>query len=135
MPRFGTRSKENLRKCHPDLQLLFRIVVRSFDISITEGARSPYRQRQLVDRGLSKTMNSKHIPQADGWAHAVDLAPYPIDLSDTRKAQARFYQLSGYVRRIAEELGIRVRWGGDWDGDGEFTDQTFDDLMHWELLD
>jgi peptidoglycan L-alanyl-D-glutamate endopeptidase CwlK len=27
-----------------------------------------------------------------------------------------------------------IRWGGDWDGDQDFRDQTFDDLAHFELI-
>jgi hypothetical protein len=30
---------------------------------------------------------------------------------------------------------VRVRWGGDWDGDFETKDNKFDDLVHFEILD
>jgi hypothetical protein len=30
-------------------------------------------------------------------------------------------------------MGIGLRWGGDWDSDKDFSDQNFDDLVHWEL--
>jgi len=32
-------------------------------------------------------------------------------------------------------MGIRLRWGGDWDGDTELDDNKFDDLPHFELDD
>ncbi len=35
----------------------------------------------------------------------------------------------------AHDLGIELRWGGDWDRDAEFDDQTFNDLPHFELYD
>lgn len=33
------------------------------------------------------------------------------------------------------KLGIDIRWGGNWDMDGEpVTDQNFQDLVHFELV-
>ena len=40
---------------------------------------------------------------------------------------------AGYVQGVAEQLGIKIRWGGDWDSDFDFKDQTFNDLVHFEL--
>lgn len=41
--------------------------------------------------------------------------------------------LAGIIQTIALKRGHYVRWGGNWDGDGEIiTDQTFQDLMHFE---
>ena len=37
-----------------------------------------------------------------------------------------------HLLRVAAGLDIEIRWGGDWDGDNEFTDQSFDDLVHFE---
>jgi peptidoglycan L-alanyl-D-glutamate endopeptidase CwlK len=35
---------------------------------------------------------------------------------------------------IAAKMGIKIRWGGDWDRDEELHDQTFFDLPHFELI-
>jgi peptidoglycan LD-endopeptidase CwlK len=35
---------------------------------------------------------------------------------------------------IAKELGIKVRWGNDWDMDGDLNDQKFIDSPHFELV-
>jgi peptidoglycan LD-endopeptidase CwlK len=32
-------------------------------------------------------------------------------------------------------MGIEIRWGGDWDGDGDLSDHKFNDLPHFELID
>jgi peptidoglycan L-alanyl-D-glutamate endopeptidase CwlK len=33
-------------------------------------------------------------------------------------------------------LGVKLRWGGNWDRDGEpVTDQDFQDLVHFELAE
>jgi hypothetical protein len=59
----------------------------------------------------------------------VDVAPYPIRWEDYEK----FYWFGGYVKGVADSLGLEIRWGGDWDGDGDFKDQTLVDLVHWEI--
>ena len=54
---------------------------------------------------------------------------YPIDWED----RERFSYFAGFVKGVAWRLNIRVRWGGDWDGDTELSDNNFDDLVHFEL--
>ena len=75
-------------------------------------------------------MNSKHLAAADGYSRAVDAAPWPIDWQDTKG----FYHFAGFVRGIAAQLGIKIRWGGDWSNNMNLNDQTFFDLVHFELL-
>jgi peptidoglycan L-alanyl-D-glutamate endopeptidase CwlK len=70
-------------------------------------------------------MNSKHLT-----GNAVDLAPYPIDWKNTK----RFYHFAGIVLGVATEMGIRIRWGGDWDMDDDLDDQSFMDLVHFEIV-
>ena len=31
-------------------------------------------------------------------------------------------------------MNIKLRWGGDWNDNKDFSDQTFDDLVHFELV-
>ena len=129
MPSFGTRSTKRLDSCHEDLQLLFRAVVQRFDCTILQGHRGEEEQNAAFDGGNSKLRwpNGKHNRRP---SIAVDVAPYPIDWKDA----GRFCFFAGYVKRVADELGMAIRWGGDWDGDTRTTDQTFDDLVHFELL-
>ena len=94
------------------------------DVTIIEGVRSAKRQEELLKKGATKVKYSKHM---DG--KAVDLAPYPIDWND----RDRFHYMGGMIRGIAKQLNIPVRWGGDWDGDGEVKDNGFDDLVHVEI--
>ena len=65
MPKFSKKSKENLSGVDPVLKMLFTEVVKHFDCSVTEGLRSLERQKELVKKGASKTLKSKHI---DGMA-------------------------------------------------------------------
>ena len=129
--RFGHASEKQLQTCHPDLQRLFRRVVEFWDCTVIEGKRSEAQQRLNVASGASKTMASKHVYPLDGPSLAVDVAPYPIKWKDYN----RFYAFSGFVIGTAREMGITLRWGGDWDSDRVLDDQIFNDLPHFELVD
>tara|TARA_R100000781_G_C4008989_1_gene102995 strand:- start:136 stop:519 length:384 start_codon:yes stop_codon:yes gene_type:complete len=126
MPHFGKRSKERLKGVDIRLQHILRRLVKIMDVTIIEGLRTQERQNELLKKGASKTKYSKHIE-----GKAVDVAPYPIDWED----RERFHYMGGMLRGIAHELDIKIRWGGDWDSDGEIADNSFDDLVHVELID
>ena len=124
MPRFGKRSKERLRGIDARLVSVLNELIKIMDVTIIEGLRSEQRQEKLLKAGSTKTKFSKHI-----IGKAVDLAPYPIDWED----RDRFHYMGGMIRGIAKQLNVPVRWGGDWDGDGEVKDNGFDDLVHVEI--
>jgi len=124
MPKFGKRSKERLRGIDARLVSVLNELVKIMDVTIIEGLRSEQRQEKLLKEGSTKTKFSKHIT-----GKAVDLAPYPIDWED----RDRFHYMGGMIRGIAKQLNVPVRWGGDWDSDGETKDNRFDDLVHVEI--
>ena len=126
MPKFGKRSKERLRGVDARLVNVLNELIKIMDVTIIEGLRSKQRQEILLKEGKTKTKFSKHIE-----GKAVDLAPYPIDWED----RDRFHYMGGMIRGIAKQLNINVRWGGDWDSDGETKDNRFDDLVHVEIRD
>ena len=128
MPKFGKQSRTNLHACHQDLQNLFLEVVKYFDCSILEGFRGEIGQNKAFHEGRSKLKypESKHNKMP---SLAVDVVPYPINWND----KERFYYFAGFVKGIASQLGIVIRWGGDWDSDTQVHDQTFFDLPHFEL--
>lgn len=100
------------------------------NITIVCGYRSPREQEDAFLRGASKLRwpDSKHN---DYPAKAVDAVPYPT----LYESRPHFYMLNGVLQTLAKQMGVKLRWGGDWDGDNEFSDQTFDDLAHWELIE
>jgi len=132
MPRFSSRSNSQLDTCHPLLQKLFREVVKDDDCAVVEGHRNRRRQNLLYQQGKSKLKwpCGKHNVMP---SMAVDVAPWvggEIPWGDRHQ----FYYFAGKVKARAAHMGIKVRWGGDWDGDGDVSDQAFNDLAHWELL-
>lgn len=130
MHNFSAASVEKLSTCHPDLGRVFNEVVKSFDCVIIEGHRGQEAQHAAFISKKSKLdwPNGKHnkVPSL-----AVDAAPYPLDWNDLR----RFAYFAGYVLGVANQMGIKLRWGGDWDRDHELKDNTFNDLAHFELVE
>ncbi len=125
MNRFGKRSKERLKGVDAKLVNVLNETLKLMDITIIEGVRSKERQAELLEKGATKVKYSKHME-----GKAVDVAPYPIEWKD----RDRFHYMGGMVRGVAQEMGVKVRWGGDWDSDGDVKDNNFDDLVHIELV-
>ncbi len=132
MYKFGKRSREILKGVDHRIIMILDELIKIMDVTIIEGLRSAKRQEQLLKKGATKVKYSKHME-----GKAVDLAPYDptvkgkIDWND----RDTFYYMGGMIRGIAKQLEINVRYGGDWDGDGNTKNNSFDDLVHFELLD
>ena len=116
----NTRSLTALKGVHGDL---VRVVKRAAELSptpfiITEGLRTVERQKELVAKGASKTMNSRHLT-----GHAIDFVPV-VGGQITWKWPA-FKPVADASKRAAQELGIQIEWGGDF--------RTFKDGPHIQL--
>lgn len=118
---------------------------------VLEGVRTEKRQHQLygqgraaaelraagIDPSLAKpemqkvtwTLKSNHFKQPDGYGHAVDLVPYPVDWNTL----AKFDAIAAAMFKAAEELGVRLRWGADWDQNGVRREKGETDSPHFEL--
>lgn len=114
------RSEKNLAGVHPKLVSVVRRAADVSDIEfmVIEGLRTIDRQKQLVAKGASKTMNSKHIT-----GHAVDLAPM-VD-GEIRWDWPLFHKLAPIIKQAAKDMGVNIVWGGDW--------RSFADGPHWEI--
>lgn len=129
MPSFSKSSKSKLDTCHPELQRLFNEVIKTYDCTIVCGHRGEKEQNEAYENGYStlKYPRSKHNSTP---SMAVDVMPYPIKWND----KSRHLHFAGYVQATADRLGIKVRWGGNFDGD-QSLDNGFIDRPHWELKD
>lgn len=131
---FSHRSKSNLQTVDKRLRMLANRAIDIIDFTVLEGRRSKGRQNRLYEKGKSKLQwpESKHnVEDPDDLAKAIDVAPYPIDWEQ----KDEFILLGGIMIALAHEMGIDLRWGGDWDGDNDLYDQSFDDLVHFELAE
>lgn len=133
MFKLGKRSEERLQGVNPSLVAVVRraIELSTVDFTVLEGKRTLERQQELFDQGRTKpgkivtwTMKSKHL---DG--DAVDLVPFPVDWNDTKKFDA----IAKAMFAAAAELGVKLRWGADWDGDGKPREKGEYDSPHFEI--
>jgi peptidoglycan L-alanyl-D-glutamate endopeptidase CwlK len=132
MASLGRSSRAKLDTCDPVLIDLLEEAIKVMDFTVVCGHRSHEEQARLFKEGLSEVDagHSKHNPYP---SQAVDVAPYyKVDKIrwDDIEAMCILY---GIIQGIAHMKGVAIRWGGDWDGDMDRRDQTFDDVWHIEL--
>ena len=129
MYKFSESSKEKLGSCHPDLQKLFNEVIKYYDCTVICGHRGEKEQNEAYEKGFSKLKwpHGKHnsIP-----SNAIDVLPFPLDWQDKDK----HIHFAGYVKAFADIMGIKIRWGGDFNQDGNLHNDSFLDRPHFELL-
>ena len=126
MYRLGTRSINNLEGVHPDLVKVVKraIEITVLDFGVSEGLRSMDRQHTLFATNKSKTLNSMHLEQADGYSHAVDL--YVYDQNGKMTWEHKYFRnVIQAMMTAAIECEVQIIAGGLW--------RNFLDSPHFEL--
>lgn len=108
------RSLDNLIGVHPDLvQVIERAIeITPLDFGVSEGLRTYKDQEEYVKSGKSKTLDSLHLKQEDGYSHAVDLYVY-LNGKMTWEHQY-FRKVIQAVFTAAIELGVQIEAGALW---------------------
>ena len=92
---------------------------------IAKGVPAQYAQPKLAKvTWLNNPLSSKHVT-----GHAVDLVPYPVDWNDLSK----FDKVAKAMFAAANELDVSIRWGADWDNDGNYREKGEYDSPHFEI--
>lgn len=128
MAQIDKKSLALIEPLHPDLK---RVILRAFEISdvpmkVTEGMRTIERQRELKAKGLSKTLNSRHLT-----GHAVDLVPNYDATGDGKITGDDLYswaairKVMAIMKKAAQLEGVPLEAGGDW--------KKFPDGPHYQL--
>ena len=90
-----------------------------------KGVPAKYAQPKLAKvTWLNNPLSSKHVS-----GKAVDLVPYPVNWNDLTK----FDQVAKAMFAAAKELGVSIRWGADWDNDGNYREKGEYDSPHFEI--
>lgn len=137
--RFGARSLAALEGVHPYAVAIasLAICLCSYDGTVLPqgGLRTPEAAADYMRRGTSRTKNSRHLRQSDGYGHAIDLIPLKpgrgIDWNDL----VPFIAMAEAVRTASALLRIPVRQGADFDMNGTLGDNDTFDWAHFELPD
>lgn len=146
----GTRSLANLQGVHPDMVRVVKhaasIATPAQDFTVIDGVRT--REEMCVNYGKGRTaaqceakgvpgnyahptlakvtwlndpFKSNHGVKADGYGHACDIMPYPIDWNDI----GRIHALVALMKQAAAAEGVPIVCGADW--------TSSPDLDHFEL--
>lgn len=143
MFKFGDRSVKNLNTAHKDLQLIMREALRTsmVDFGVSEGYRTLERQQKMYNEGKSRidgvNRKGKHNYNP---SLAVDIYAYVEGRKDLAFDKVHLAYLGGHIMATAAallakgEVYHKLRWGGNWDGDGTLLfDQKLWDMPHFEL--
>lgn len=135
--RLTTRDEQRLADVDPRLAAVVRdAALRTRQkFMVVEGRRTLARQQELYAQGRTKpgkvvtwTMKSKHI---EGLA--VDLAPLDESGAIPWGDFAAFKEIARAIFEAAQVLEYRIRWGADWDQDGNQRERGETDSPHFEL--
>jgi peptidoglycan L-alanyl-D-glutamate endopeptidase CwlK len=133
MPSFGEVSTKRLATCHLDLQRLFNEVVKHFDCTVICGHRGEKEQEEACAKGNSK-VHWPHGKHNSSPSNAVDVMPYPVNWSEDARNIEQITLFAGFVLGVAATMGIKVRWGHDWNRDMKPDTRGLVDRPHYELV-
>ncbi len=106
----GQRSQKKLEGVHPDLVKVVQraIQITPIDFSVVDGLRTMAEQIAYVKSGASQTLDSRHLT-----GHAVDLTAWVGQ--KIRWELDLLCKIASAMRSAANESGISLRWGANWD--------------------
>lgn len=123
--KFSRRSLKILEGFHPEhgfmapvVPPLANVVRRAIDYSVLDMTilkdtlRTEAEQAEFVRKRTSKTMDSLHLVQADGFVHATDIGALEHNRLSWRPDV--YFDIAEAMQLAARELDVDVIWGGCW---------------------
>lgn len=135
MPKFGAESLKQLATLDPRLQRIYNEAIKEIDFRITKGFRDKAEQEAAFLQGTT-TLHWPHGNHNKKPSQAGDRLPFPIPKgwASNEGYIRRIFFIAGYIKAVADRLGIPIRQGVDWDGDGNFWEGDSWDSPHDELV-
>ena len=123
--KLSAADEQKLKKVHPDLVKIIRkcAATTTVPFKIMETARSVAQQKENIKKGVSWTMNSRHIVSDDGLCRAADVVP--LVNGKVSWSWPVYFKLAPQMKAAAKAVGVPVEWGGDW--------KKNKDGPHWQL--
>lgn len=161
MHQFSKTSLKILETCHKDIQtvMLYGIMTSPIDFGISRGHSSPEEQFELFKKGRKKNASgiwevvnpTAIVTNLDGFiklskhnrtpSEAVDIFAWVPGKRELMYDEMHLAFLGGHLLKCSKELLAKgkishpIRWGGNWDGDGELIyDQKLWDKPHYEII-
>lgn len=133
MPKFSQRSLKHLNECDDRLIKIANATIKRIDFTVIDGARTEEEAKANQAKGTSWTNKSKHCRKPKSYA--FDFIPYPFKGWNNLE---EFEKVAKVLKEEALKLGIKVRWGGDWNMNGKYDDEIARgsyDGGHFELME
>lgn len=158
--KLGTKSKIQYDTLHTDLQMIVDWVLKYcvVDMTLVEGHRPVEKQFEYFKKGRQQDRGGKYtiianrrdvITNIDGYdkkgkhnytpSLAVDFRAYVPNKSQLSWDAIHLTYIGASMLLAAEFLFLqgvithKLRWGGNWDKDGDLSDNTLYDRPHVEL--
>jgi hypothetical protein len=148
MYSLNSHSKERLKGVHPKLiEVIEEAIIGSpynFQIPRDGGVRSTERQQVLYSYGRTDKSKkevtkvdgikkkSAHQVKSDGYGHAVDIfILLPSGKASWDKKMLK--EVAQHIIAIGKTKGVIIRWGGDFNMDGDKTTSDAWDSPHFEI--
>ena len=107
--KLSNRSEDRLIDVDERLASVVRAAIHStkVDFGVICGMRTIEEQRELVEKGASQTMKSKHLDglAVDLMAYCGSRASWELNLYD---------DIADAMAQAAREVDVPVRWGASW---------------------
>ena len=127
--KLSQRSLDKLEGVHPDMVKCVTSAINysKVDFGVICGLRTEAEQKELVAKGASQTMRSKHLEglAVDLMAYVGSRASWELNLYD---------DIADAIRVGAVMEGVDVTWGGAWHKTLNDWDGSAHDLMN-EYID
>ena len=102
-----------------------------FGIAWMGGMRTPEEQNKLFKDGYSQCDGYEKLSKHQ-TGDAIDLNVFVNGKYVNNNEMMCI--VAGVMFSCASELDIKIRWGLDWDSDGDIRDTGFRDIYHFELI-
>ena len=107
--KLSQRSLDKLEGVHPDMVKCVKSAIEwsKVDFGVICGLRTEAEQRDLVDKGASQTMASKHLEglAVDLMAYVGSRASWELNLYD---------DIADAMAKAAKEHNVPIKWGAAW---------------------
>lgn len=123
--KLSKRSLSRLDGVKPELVEVVTTAIQltTVDFGVVQGLRTVEQQRELVARGASQTMKSKHLTgdAVDLMAYVAGRGSWELNLYDN---------IADAMKLAAIECDVKLRWGAAWQiADIREWDGTMQDAM------
>ena len=135
MFKLSDRSLNRLKDVNQKLINLLLLAIRrtpiDFGVAYMGGMRTAEEQNQLFIEGYSQCDGYEKLSKHQS-GEAVDIIIFVGDKVVENKEMSCV--VAGVIFSCASELNIKLRWGLDWNMNGDIRDNKFNDMYHFELI-